>query len=45
MSSVYLVHSIAGLRGNVYSTYNSEDKLQILAVEVLTHLLDTSDLK
>ena len=45
MSSVYLVHSIAGLQGNVYNTYSTEDKLKILAVEVLTHLLDTSDLK
>ena len=41
----YLVHSIAGLQGNVYSTYSTEDKLKILAVEVLTHLLDKSDLK
>ena len=45
MSSVYLVYSIAGLQGNVYSTYNTEVKLEILAVEVLIHLLDTSDLK
>ena len=45
MSSVYLVHSIAGLQSNLYSTYSTEDKFEILAVEVLTHLLDTSDLK
>ena len=31
---------------NTYSTYNAEDnKLKILAVEVLTHLQDPSDLK
>ena len=31
---------------NTYNTYNAEDnKLKILAVEVLTHLQDPSDLK
>ena len=45
MTSVCLVHSIAGLQSNLYSTYSTEDKLKILAVEVLTHLLDKSDLK
>ena len=31
---------------SLYSTYNAEDnKLNILAVEVLTHLHDPSDLK
>ena len=45
MSSVYLVHSIAGLQSNLYSTYSTEDTFKILAAEVLTHLLDTSDLK
>ena len=47
MSSVYLVHSIARLQSNVYSTYmySTEDKLKILAVELLMNLLDNSDLK
>ena len=47
MSSVYMVHSIARLQSNVYSTYmySTEDKLKILAVELLTNLLDNSDLK
>ena len=42
-----LVHSIARLQSNVYSTYmySTEDKLKLLAVEVLTNLLDKSDLK
>ena len=39
MSSVYLVHLIAGLQGNVYNTYSTEEKPQILAVEVF---IDTS---
>ena len=39
--------NIARLQSNVYSTYmySTEDKLKILAVEVLTNLLDKSDLK
>ena len=45
LSSNNLVHPRAGIH-NIYSTYNAKDKkLKILAVEVLTHLLDTSDLK
>ena len=39
MSSVYLVHSIAGLQSNLCSTYSTEDKFKIPAVEVLTHLI------
>ena len=45
MRSVYLVHSKKGLQSNLYSTYSTEDKFKILALEVLTHLLDTFDLK
>ena len=33
------------LQSNLYSTHSTEDKLKIQAVEVLTHLLDISDLK
>ena len=33
------------LQSNLYSTHSTEDKLNILAVEVLTHPLDKSDLK
>ena len=36
---------VARLQSNLYSTYSTEDKLKILDVEVLTHLLDKSDLK
>ena len=43
--TIYLVHSIAGLKSNLYSTYSTEDKLKILAVGILTHPLDKSDLK
>ena len=39
------MHFSYSLQGNVYSTYSTEDKLKILAAEVLGHLLDTSDLK
>ena len=39
------MHFSYSLQGNVYSTYGTEDKLKILAAEVLGHLLDTSDLK
>ena len=44
-TSVYLVHSIAGLQSSLLSTYSTEDKFRILAVDVLTHLQDKSDLK
>ena len=33
------------LQHSVHSTYSTEDKLKILAAEVLGHLLVTSDLK
>ena len=33
--------TLARLQSNVYSTYSTEDKLKILAAEVLGHLLDT----
>ena len=42
---VYIIHLRAGLQSKIYNTYSTEDKLSLLAVEVLTHLLDTSDLK
>lgn len=43
-SLVYLIHFRAGLQGKMYSTYNTEDELKIMAVEVMTHLLDTFNL-
>ena len=44
-SSIFMIHLIARSQSNVYSTYSTEDKLKILAAEVLGHLLVTSDLK
>ena len=44
-SSVFVVHSIAGLQSNVIGLTVLKYKLKILVVEVLRHLLDTSDLK
>ena len=32
------MHFSYSLQGNVYSTYSTEDKLKILAAEVLGHL-------
>ena len=45
MTLLYLVPSITGLQSSLHSTYSTEDKLKILAAEVLTHLLDKTDLK